>query len=65
MEDNKCSAEVVDRKEGYYWVKEQSSDKHNGRWIIAKWNGSYFEMFGIYGSWHDFDFERVGDIIER
>lgn len=51
----------MERQEGYYWVKELSSSAHVGRFIIAKWNGSFFELHGIYGSWHDFDFEHINE----
>ena len=36
MEDNKGAAEVVDRKEGYYWVKFDG-DWYIGKWDMQKW----------------------------
>lgn len=52
MEDNKSAAEVVDRKEGYYWVRTWD------KWTIAEYhfiNGSgyWIEFNGAEGSWSD------------
>jgi hypothetical protein len=35
MEDDKGAAEMVDRKEGYYWVRYKSGSE----WTPAKWLG--------------------------
>lgn len=37
MENKNSSAEVAERKEGYYWVN------HEGDWYIGKWDmGKWF-----------------------
>ncbi len=53
--------ENTKRKEGYYWVKEKSSESHIGRWLIAKWNGGWFEMFSMESKYDVFDFEEIDE----
>jgi len=50
MEENKGFAEVVERKDGYYWVK------FNGTWHIAY----YFIEFG--DDW--WSFPLIADIVK-
>lgn len=50
MAENKGAAEVVDRKEGYYWVKR------NGAWHI----GYYFIELG--DDW--WSFPLISDIVK-
>lgn len=55
MEDNKCSAEVVDRKEGYYWVMYGSD------WIICRYlNGKWYDC-GYEGEMEDYDFNEIDE----
>jgi hypothetical protein len=56
MEDNKGAAEVVDRKEGYYWVKR------NGVFEIAKWDiGSWWGLINDDASYFDNDFSEIDE----
>lgn len=62
MEDkNSGSAQVEERKEGFYFVKELSSSEYKGTWIIAKWNGSFFTISGLYAKFDVFDFEEIDE----
>lgn len=51
----------MERQEGYYWVKEQSSSVHVGRFIIARWNGISFEISGSKITFDVFDFEFINE----
>jgi len=63
MEDNKVTAEVADRKEGYYWVRI------GGVWEVAKYYvsngvlGNYWSTFGEHeGCWsNDDDFNEIDE----
>jgi hypothetical protein len=56
--DNKIisSAEMVDRKEGYYWVK------YNNESEIAYWEASqHWTRIGSGSCWRDVDFEEIDE----
>jgi len=63
MEDNKSAAEVVDRKEGYYWIKVNSDSE----WEIAMWNGEgrLFRWFTFIGTECSYTEREVFEIDER
>jgi hypothetical protein len=57
MENNKSAAEMVDRKEGYYWVSFSGE-----KWIIAEWGGErYWWIFGNEEPFCDIDFEEIDE----
>lgn len=60
MENNKGAAEMVDRKEGYYWVKEtKHSDFEIARWWTKEGNWTM-----NYSEWERYD-EDFSEIDER
>ena len=61
MEENKGATEVVERKRGYYWVKEISSSAHEGRWIIAQFISIGWQIMTHSCLLSDFDFEEIDE----
>lgn len=63
MEKNKSAAEVVDRKEGYYWVKVNDDSD----WTVARWNGNngMFKWWTMICSDWTFNDRELFEIDER
>lgn len=55
MEKDKVTAELVDRKDGYYWVK------YSGSFIIAEYFNGYWFTFGDEDVINDSDFEEIDE----
>jgi len=51
----------MERKQGYYWVKEISSSEHEGRWIIAQWINIGWQIMTHSCLLSDFDFEEIDE----
>ena len=56
MENNKGAAEVVDRKEGYYWVRLKE-----GYWIIAEWESEQWWTIVSDDVFLDKHFEEIDE----
>ena len=58
MEENKGAAEVVERKEGYYWV-----NIFEDYFEVMKWNykQKLWERIGIEDTYDDSDFKEIDE----
>lgn len=55
MEDNNGTAEVVDRKEGYYWVR------YGSNWEVARFIGGYWFTIGGVNRMESYDFNEIDE----
>lgn len=55
MGDSKGSAEVVDRKEGFYWVR------FNGYFIVAEWQSGQWWTIESEDAFMDEHFEEIDE----
>lgn len=61
MENNKSAAEVVDRKEGFYWCVTK-----NGEEAVCRWDGKCWDYPGSDDVFMDEDFSEIySDIITK
>lgn len=56
MEDNKGSAEVVDRKEGFYWCKYQ-----DGPFVVCEWWQGAWLIPGSDENYDDIWFQEIDE----
>ncbi len=58
MEDNKGAAEVVDRKQGYYWVNIWNDYFEVMKWVSKE---KHWERIGIEDIYDDSDFKWIDE----
>jgi hypothetical protein len=57
MGEDKSSAEVVDRKNGFYWVRTTYLDI----WSVAEWSDGVWLTTGWSDRWNDSDLYEIDE----